>query len=151
MNFRQFDNRKPDFERLEEIIAILAKYEFIDILKKTGLKNSFSRIIRSKKFLDELDATDPERILLVFEELGTTFIKFGQILSTRPDIVGVDIANELAKLQDNVPPDPFELIKKEIEKELNSPLYEIFLNLTKNLLHLLQLLRFIKLNLKMVL
>ena len=127
MNLRQFDNRKPDFERLEEIIAVLAKYEFIDILKKTGLKNSFSRIFRSKKFLDELYATDPERILLVFEELGTTFIKFGQILSTRPDIVGVDIANELAKLQDNVPPDPFELIKEEIEKELNSPLYEIFL------------------------
>ena len=118
MNLRQFDNRKPDFERLEEIIAVLAKYEFIDILKKTGLKNSFSRIFRSKKFLDELDATAPERILLVFEELGTTFIKFGQILSTRPDIVGVDIANELAKLQDKVPPDPFELIKKEIEKEL---------------------------------
>ena len=69
----------------------------------------------------------PERILLVFEELGTTFIKFGQILSTRPDIVGVDIANELAKLQDKVPPDPFELIKEEIEQELNSPLYEIFL------------------------
>ena len=44
MNLRQFDNRKPDFERLEEIIAVLAKYEFIDILKKTGLKNSFSRI-----------------------------------------------------------------------------------------------------------
>ncbi|MFY9638983.1 MAG: AarF/ABC1/UbiB kinase family protein [Methanobacterium sp.] len=126
MNLRQFDNRKPDFERLEEIIAVLAKYEFIDLLKKTGLKTSFSRIIRSKQFLDELDATAPERILLVFEELGTTFIKFGQILSTRPDIVGVDIANELAKLQDKVPPYPFELIKKEIEQELNSPLYEIF-------------------------
>jgi ubiquinone biosynthesis protein len=59
--------------------------------------------------------------------LGTTFIKFGQILSTRPDIVGVDIANELAKLQDKVPTDPFELIRKEIEQELNSHLYEIFL------------------------
>jgi ubiquinone biosynthesis protein len=127
MNLRQFDNRRPDFERLEEIIAVLAKYEFIDILKKTGLKTSFSRIFRSKEFLYELDATAPERILLVFEELGTTFIKFGQILSTRPDIVGVDIANELAKLQDKVPPDPFELIKKEIEQELNSPLNEIFL------------------------
>jgi ubiquinone biosynthesis protein len=127
MNLRQFENRKPDFERLEEIIAVLVKYEFIDILKKIGLKGGFSRVIRSKKLLDELDATAPERILLVFEELGTTFIKFGQILSTRPDIVGIEIANELAKLQDKVPPDPFDIIKNEVEQELNSPLNEIFL------------------------
>jgi ubiquinone biosynthesis protein len=108
-------------------LGILVKYEFIDIVKKTGLEHGFSRIIRSKNLLEELDATDPERIRLVFEELGTTFIKFGQILSTRPDIVGIDIANELVRLQDNVPPDSFKLIKKEIEGELNSPLNEIFL------------------------
>ncbi len=127
MNLRQFENRKPDFERLEEIIAVLAKYEFIDLLKKIGLKKGFTRIIHSKKLLDELDATAPERILLVFEDLGTTFIKFGQILSTRPDIVGVEIAKELAKLQDKVPPYPFDQIKNVVEHELNSPLNEIFL------------------------
>ena len=127
MNFRQFDNRKLDFKRLEEILGILTKYEFIDILKKTGLRRGFSRLIRSKGLLEELNATDPEKILLVFEELGTTFIKFGQILSTRPDIVGNDIANELTKLQDSVPPAPFELIKNEIENELRSPLNELFI------------------------
>ncbi len=74
MNFRRFDNRKSDFKRLEEILGILTKYEFIDVLKKTGLKNGFSRLIRSKGLLEELNATDPERILLVFKELGTTFI-----------------------------------------------------------------------------
>ena len=127
MNFRRFDNKRPDFERLEEIFAVLAKYEFIDIVKKTGLKNAFGRIFRSRKnFVEELDASAPERILLVFEELGTTFIKFGQILSMRPDIVGVDIANELAKLQDKVPPDSYKSIKKEIENELERPLDEIF-------------------------
>ena len=131
MNLRQFGKRKLDFERLEEIIAILAKYEFIDILKKIGLKKSFRRLIRSKNFLEELDASAPERILLVFEELGTTFIKFGQILSTRPDIVGDDIANELAKLQDAVPQDSFESIKMEIEQELKRPLSEIFLEFSE--------------------
>ena len=131
MNLRQFGNRKLDFGRLEEIIAILAKYEFIDVLKKTGLKRSFRRFIRSEDFLEELDATAPERILLVFEELGTTFIKFGQILSTRPDIVGEDIANELSKLQDHVPKDSFESIKKEIEQELNRPLGEMFLQFSE--------------------
>ena len=131
MNLRQFGKRKLDFERLEEIIAILAKYEFIDVLKKTGLKKGFRRLIRSKSFLEELDASAPERILLVFEELGTTFIKFGQILSTRPDIVGDDIANELAKLQDAVPQDSFESIKIEIEEELERPLGEIFLEFSE--------------------
>ncbi len=132
MNFRQFDPKKPDFGRLEEIIAILAKYEFIDIIKRTRLKNLFGRVFHSKNLIKELGASAPERILLVFEELGTTFIKFGQILSTRPDIVGEDIANELAKLQDHVPPVPFESIKRVIEEELNSPLYAIFLEFNED-------------------
>jgi ubiquinone biosynthesis protein len=126
MNFRQFEAKKPDLKRLEEIFEVLAKYEFVDIIQKTGLQHTFTRLFHSK-LEKELDATAPERILLVFEELGTTFIKFGQILSTRPDIVGTDIANELAKLQDDVPPVPFELIKKEIETELNCPLNKKFL------------------------
>ena len=127
MNFREFGSRKPDFERLEEIVSVLAKYELLNVVKKTGLKNTFARFFRSSQLKKELYAPSPERILLVFEELGTTFIKFGQILSTRPDIVGVEIANELTKLQDDVPPVPFELIKKEIEKELNNRLDEIFI------------------------
>ena len=132
MNIGPFDPKKPDFRRLEEIIAILAKYEFIDIIKHTRLKNLFGRVFHSKNLIKELGASAPERILLVFEELGTTFIKFGQILSTRPDIVGEDIANELAKLQDHVPPVPFESIKRVIEDELNSPLYAIFLEFNED-------------------
>ncbi len=127
MNLRDFESKNLDYGRVEEIIKILAKYEFIDVIKKTGLKNTFNRLFRSKTLKEELDATAPERILLVFEELGTTFIKFGQILSTRPDIVGSDIADELMKLQDRVPTVSFELIKEELETELGSPVNELFL------------------------
>jgi ubiquinone biosynthesis protein len=127
MNFRSFENKKLDFNRLEEIIEVLAKYEFIDIIKRTRLKSTINRLFRTDKFLEDLQASDPERILLVFEELGTTFIKFGQILSTRPDIVGNDISRELAKLQDNVPPNSFISIKEQIERELKNPLEDIFL------------------------
>ncbi len=126
MNSGSLRSKKPDFKRLEEIIKVLTKYEFVDIIKRTGLKNTFTRFFRPKLEI-ELDATVPERVLLVLEELGTTFIKFGQILSTRPDLVGEDIANELAKLQDDVPPVAFESIKKVVEEELNSPLKELFL------------------------
>lgn len=126
MNSGSLRSKKPDFKRFEEIIKVLAKYEFVDIIKRTGLKNTFTRFFRPRLEI-ELDATVPERILLVLEELGTTFIKFGQILSTRPDLVGEDVANELAKLQDNVPPVPFEPIKKMVEEELNGSLEELFL------------------------
>lgn len=126
MNSGPLGTKKPDLRRLQEIIRVLAKYEFVGILKKTGLKNTFTRFFRPK-LKAELDTTVPERILLVCEELGTTFIKFGQILSTRPDLVGEDIAKELTKLQDNVPPVPFEPIKKEVEKELGNSLNELFL------------------------
>lgn len=126
MNSGSLGSKKPDFKRLKEIIKVLGKYEFVDIIKRTGLKDTFTRFFRSK-LETELDATVPERILLVFEELGTTFIKFGQILSTRPDLVGEDIANELTKLQDDVPPVPFESVKKMVEKELDSPLNKLFL------------------------
>ncbi len=125
-----FETKKLDFKRLEEIIKVLTKYEFVDILKKTRLENTFTRVFHSKLKM-ELDATAPERILLVFEELGTTFIKFGQILSTRPDLVGTDVANELMKLQDKVPAVPFELIKKEVEDELGSPISEVFLEFSE--------------------
>ena len=67
-----------------------------------------------------------KRIRLVLEELGPIYIKFGQILSTRRDMLPEDIAIELAKLQDNVPPFPSDSAKKIIEKSLNIKLENIF-------------------------
>ncbi len=120
------DNQKPDLGRLREIISVLVKYRFGNILEQSGLKRSFKvKFSRSDDF-KELDNTAPERIRLVLEELGTTFIKVGQVLSTRPDLVGKDVADELAKLQDKVPPFPFESVKIVIEEELEGPIEEFF-------------------------
>ena len=120
------DNQKPDLGRLREIISVLVKYRFGNILEQSGLKRSFKvKFSRSDDF-KELDDTAPERIRLVLEELGTTFIKVGQVLSTRPDLVGKDVADELAKLQDKVPPFPFESVKIVIEEELEGPIEEFF-------------------------
>jgi ubiquinone biosynthesis protein len=67
-----------------------------------------------------------EAIRLALEELGPIFVKFGQLLSTRRDVLPDEIANELAKLQDNVPPFDGMLAKKIIEKSLQQPIESIF-------------------------
>ncbi|MDP3859564.1 MAG: ubiquinone biosynthesis regulatory protein kinase UbiB [Stagnimonas sp.] len=75
-------------------------------------------------------ASDPrprgERLRLALQELGTVFIKFGQALSTRPDVLPPDIAGELMKLQDQVPPFPTAEARALIEAELGKPIAELF-------------------------
>lgn len=68
----------------------------------------------------------PERLRLALEELGPTFIKLGQVLSTRPDLVPPDYVAELTKLQDAVPPGPWAPVKAQIEGELGAPTDELF-------------------------
>jgi ubiquinone biosynthesis protein len=67
-----------------------------------------------------------EAIRLTLEELGPLFVKFGQALSTRPDILPADIAIELTKLQDKVPPFSSELVQKSLKKAYGKPVHEVF-------------------------
>jgi ubiquinone biosynthesis protein len=62
------------------------------------------------------------------ERLGPIFVKFGQVLSTRRDLLPLDIADELARLQDRVPPFPSEVAVATIERALRKPLNEIFVS-----------------------
>ena len=64
---------------------------------------------------------------MTLTELGPTFIKVGQLLSTRPDLIGLDLAFELEKLQSDAPKDPFETTKQTIENEQGLPLEDIFI------------------------
>lgn len=72
------------------------------------------------------DPTRAERLRQALEALGPIFVKFGQMLSTRRDLLPADIADELAKLQDQVPPFAFELAVSEIEKSLGKGIKELF-------------------------
>jgi len=67
-----------------------------------------------------------KRIRLALEELGPVFIKLGQVLSTRRDLLPMEYAEELSKLQDNVPPFPTEQAQAIIEKALEQPISEVF-------------------------
>ncbi len=68
-----------------------------------------------------------ERIRLLLEELGPTFVKLGQIASTRPDLVPADILAELERLQDKVPPFPYAEVSRILEEELGAPIESLFL------------------------
>lgn len=71
---------------------------------------------------DDLPKDLGTQIRLVLEELGPTFIKFGQMLSTRVDLLPIEVALELKKLQDDVPPEPFEKVRRVIERSFKRPL-----------------------------
>jgi ubiquinone biosynthesis protein len=77
-------------------------------------------------FQRRIGGTRGERLRLALEELGPIFVKFGQALSTRRDLLPVDIADELAKLQDRVPPFPGEIAVAMVEKTFGRPLTDIF-------------------------
>ena len=115
---------KETKERLGEIRAAIKKYGFDKILGQTA-KNK----IRGKD--DEthelfLDDEIPVKLRLMLQDLGTTFIKLGQLLSTRPDVVGDRIADELANLQDDNPAITYEQVKEIVERELNGKIEDLF-------------------------
>src|SRR5699024_3926516 len=105
-------NRKTGRGRLTEIATVLASYGFGHIYRtKIGKKRG---------------SQDAVSLRQAFEELGPTFIKFGQILSTRPDLLPPDYIEELKKLRDQAPPFSFEKIKETFEEEFDRKIEEEF-------------------------
>ena len=73
-----------------------------------------------------LDAPRGERLRQGLERLGPIFVKFGQVLSTRRDLLPADLADELAKLQDRVPPFPAEQARRIVERAFGKPVEDVF-------------------------
>jgi len=112
--------RIRQMHRYRKITSILARNGIGFVSQKMGWE---------EKFLFHKNA-DPKstgrRIRLLLEELGTTFIKLGQIASTRPDLFSADILNELKELQDMVPPFTYDEAVRILEEELGSSVTELF-------------------------
>jgi len=111
--------------RMIEITRTLVKYGLGDILTQIDYR-FVKRWTRDTEVARISDCTREERIRLALTELGTTFIKFGQVLSTRRDIIGPALGMELEKLQTEVPADPFSTTRATLEAELGHPLEELF-------------------------
>ena len=129
-------NKRPRYvfndstKRLAEIVGVFLRHGFSDVVAKLHLHHLeilFRRIEflkhaeKEKKFL-----TVAQRIRLAFEELGPTFVKLGQLLSTRPDIFDSEYIEEFKKLQDEVAPFPFAQVKATIKEELGAGVSELF-------------------------
>jgi len=114
-----------NLHRAADIVGVLAKYRLADWVK--GLDVSWiQERIRSADGQHIPDLKVEERVRLALTELGTTFIKLGQMLSTRPDLVGPALAGELAHLQDATPADPASTVRATIKAELGEPPDKLF-------------------------
>ncbi len=110
-----------DLDRLRQIVAVLVRHGFGEILKRTPLGTFVSG--RSEASASQGVG---ERVRLVIQDLGPSFVKLGQIMSTRPDLIPADVIVELKKLQDRVPPVSFDEIRLAVETELDETLEEAF-------------------------
>lgn len=116
-------NTGRDLERLRQIVSVLWKHGFGELVTRTGLGN----LLPGSKARDaEPRVGLGERIRLVLQDLGPSFIKLGQIASTRPDLLPVDVIEELKKLQDNVPSEGFEEVRRTVESDLGATIEEIY-------------------------
>jgi len=117
------------FARMLKISAILARYRLDEFLEATHLYRPM-RLLRilAPWTSDRELANRPrgERLRLALTEMGPIYVKFGQIISTRRDLIPTDIADELALLQDRVPPFPGEQARAIVEQALEKPVSELF-------------------------
>ncbi|HPL67182.1 MAG TPA: AarF/UbiB family protein [Smithellaceae bacterium] len=126
MSIFKVHEKYQELKRYGQIVRIFVRYGFGDLLQRMKVNHA----VRQRVFTIETQAfknlTTQERLRLAFEELGPTFIKFGQVLSSRPDVLSAEFVKELSKLQDNVPPFLFKDAKALIESQFGCPLTEVF-------------------------
>jgi len=128
MSGMQLGKKYKHLQRYREIMGVLLKHGFGHVLRNLGLLDFLltkGKLVFKKDPVIEL-LSPAQRVRLALEELGPTFIKIGQILSTRPDLLPPDYIKELEKLQDRVPPFSFTEVKRQIENELALPVKELF-------------------------
>jgi ubiquinone biosynthesis protein len=119
-----------DIPRIGRIIAVASRHGFGHLVEQLGLQRFFSlgrRIVAFKKappLAHHISA--PERLRLMFEDLGPTFIKLGQVLACRPDMLPIEYSREFLKLTDSVSPFSSAEARKIIEEELKAPISSVY-------------------------
>ncbi len=125
MNIRDLPRFYRNLGRSREVLAILSKYGLADWLSHLKI-DTFTQQLKSVDGALLTSYSRVARIRMAMTELGPTFIKLGQILSTRPDLVGVELADELKSLQTAVPADPAPMVRTHLESSFKKPLSAVF-------------------------
>jgi ubiquinone biosynthesis protein len=125
MKISTIPNVYRNVNRWGEILTILSRYGLAGWISRFDLP-LVNRFLKNRDGEALTHLSRETRIRLALEELGPTFIKLGQILSTRPDRVGMSLAQELQKLQTSVPCDDPQVVRETIETELGKPLDALF-------------------------
>jgi ubiquinone biosynthesis protein len=112
---RQLAKNLRSAARLREIAAVLARHGFANVLERTQLGQKILDRFTANKDIEHLSVA--ERVRMSCEELGPTFVKMGQLLSTRPDLIPKDWIEEFQKFHDRVKPLPFNEIKGALERQ----------------------------------
>ncbi|MFQ5603467.1 MAG: ABC1 kinase family protein [bacterium] len=129
----RLDKGYRNLKRYRQIVGILIKYGFAEMVDRMNLRVhlQFGKKLFKKSAVTSTRLSAAKRIRLALEELGPTFIKLGQVLSTRSFLIPADLLNELTKLQDDVKPLPFEEIQHYLEQELQETLENKFASFQK--------------------
>lgn len=129
MRLSRIDKTYRHFHRYQQILSVLIKYGFEDVIARLRAQRyiiALRKLTRRKidKHIEGLSTA--QRIRLAFQELGPAFVKLGQIMSVRPDLVGVELSEELQLLQDQVKPFDFHEVKQIIETGLEGNINNFF-------------------------
>lgn len=114
--------------RSREIAGVLLRHGFEDVIERIGLRRylQWGKRLFFRRDPDANQMGTPQRIRRTLEDLGPTFIKFGQVISTRPDLVPQEVIDELSHLQERVPPFPGDEAVRIVETELHQPVSKLF-------------------------
>ncbi len=121
---RMLSSRYAHYRRVAEILAALSRFGLGRFQDSASTLKELHLDSDERKELRELRR--PVRVRMLLESLGPTFIKLGQMLSTRPDLAGEELAEELGKLRDEAPAVAFADVRATVEEELGRPLEELF-------------------------
>jgi ubiquinone biosynthesis protein len=118
-----------DLPRLREIGSVLIRHGLGDLVRRTGLATALERagqILHWGEASKGVEIEPPERFRRSLEELGPTFVKLGQVLSTRPDLLSPSWIAQLERLHSEVAPLSFDELLPEVEKALGRSPFEVF-------------------------